>query len=112
MTTQVARFGLYGTGPSPGRIMSATCTDDAFTEITSLTGTLKLDDVMKGTRITHASGQYAAGQGIGRIRNSVTNKVKGYIMMDVIGEERYRKLIRPITVEENDVLEAYTQVAT
>jgi len=109
VTTQVARFGING--PGWGRIMQVTATDDIFNAVPSLVGTLSLDDVGLGMTITHASGQFAAGQGIGRVRNSVTNEIKGYMLMDVIGEERYRPLRKPIKIAENDVLEAYTQVA-
>jgi len=109
MTTQTALFCLHG--PDGGRHFSATATDAAITEITTTTGTNSLYDVLKGKSITHAAGQYAAGIGIGRIRNTQTNEVKAYIPCDVIGEEIYRPLKQPVMVEENDILEAYVDVA-
>lgn len=109
MTTQTALFNLNG--PTKGRKFSATATDATFTEITSTTGTLSLGDVLRGVRITHYVGQFAAGIGIGRIRNTATNKVKAILVADVIGEEIVRKVRIPFTVEEGDVIEAYVDVA-
>lgn len=109
MTTQTTIIEL--SGPNKSRRFTATSTDAQFNEQKSTVGTLSLGDVMKGETITHAAGQLAAGIAIGRIRNTVNDQVKGYIMCDVIGEEIMRKLRRPIKVEENDIVEVYCDVA-
>jgi hypothetical protein len=94
-----------------GRKMSATATDATYTEITSATGTLSLYKVAPRQVLTHYMAEYAAGLGIFRIRNTASNKVKGYGVMDVLGEMRYRRFRKPITVEQNDIVEAYVDVA-
>jgi hypothetical protein len=110
MTTQTALMELRG--PQGSRKFSATATDAAMTEITSTTGTLSLGDTnLRGKLITHAVGQFAAGLGLGRVRDKVTNEIKAHIFMDVIGEEIARPLMTPFVVGENDILEAYTDVA-
>lgn len=108
MTTQTVQ--VYLSGPSGGRRFSVTATDGQFNEVTSETGTLSLYKVLKGKRIEYAGGQFAAGLAAAQVRNTQTNKVKAVILCDVIGEEIYRK-IDPFTVEENDVLEVYCDVA-
>jgi len=108
MTTQTAQ--IYLSGPDGGRRFSATATDAAFTEITSETGARSLWEILRGKRIEYAGGQFAAGVGAAQVRNTQTNKIKAVICMDVIGEERYHK-IDPFTVEENDIIEAYVDVA-
>jgi len=92
--------------------MSATATDNTLTEITSSTGTLSLYKVLKGVTLTHYMAEFAAGIGRFQIRNTQTNKIKAIGIMDVIGEMTYRKFDRPVTVEQNDIIEAYTDVAT
>ena len=116
MTTQTTIIALQGPGggvpgTSSARRFTATSTDAAVNEQLSSVGTLSLYKVMKGATITHAAGQFAAGIGIGRIRNTVTNKVKCHIIMDVIGEEIYRPLDKPVVVEDNDIVEVYCDVA-
>lgn len=110
MTTQTATVGLLSE-KGGSRLFEATATDATFTELTSKTGTLSAYDVVKGKTFTHAMGEFAAGLGLARVRNTITNKVKGYIILDVIGEGIYRKLKRPITIGDNDIVEAYVDVA-
>ncbi len=98
-------------GPGGSRIFEATATDAAYTELTSKTGTLSAGDVVPGMVFTHALGEFAAGLAIGRVRNTVSNVVQGYIVCDVIGEAVYRKLRKSIYIGENDIVEIYTDVA-
>ena len=109
MTTQTVMACLYG--PQSGRRFSVTATDAVMNEITSETGTLSLYKVLRGKTITHVSGQYAAGIAIGQIRNTQTNQIKAIFPLDIIGEERYRRLDAPVTIQENDILETYVDVA-
>jgi hypothetical protein len=116
MTTQTTIIGFQGPGGGPpgtstARRFTATSTDATTNEQLSSVGSLSLYKVMKGAIITHAMGQFAAGIGLGRIRNTSTNKVKAHIIMDAIGEEKYRPLDRPVAVEENDIVEVYCDVA-
>lgn len=67
--------------------------------------------MLRGETITHAAGSFAAGIGKARVRNISSDEVKGDIILDVVGEEIYRELENPILVEENDILEAYVDVA-
>jgi len=110
MTTQTMTAFLYG--PNGGRKFSATCTDTALTEITSTTGTLSLYKVLLGKQITHYMSEFAAGIGRIQVRNTDTNEIKAIGISDVIGEMIYRKFDRPFTVERNDILEGYCDVAT
>jgi len=115
MTTQTTIVALMGRGGPQGasiaRRFTATSTDGTVTEQTSTVGSLSLYKVMKGVTITHVAGQIAAGIGLARIRNTTTNKVKAYLIMDVVGEEIYRPLDQPVTIEDNDVVEVYCDVA-
>jgi hypothetical protein len=109
MTDQTVTIGLYG--PTGGRIYEAAATYAEVTEITSKTGTLSLYKLQEGQVITHGGGEYATGIGYGIIRNTITNKIKARIYLDVIGEMRYRELRQPVTIEKNDILEAYCDEA-
>ena len=116
MTTQTTIISLQGPGGGPAgtsvaRRFTATSTDATTNEQLSSVGSLSAYKVMKGSVVTHAAGQFAAGIGLGRIRNTSTNKVKAHIIMDVIGEEIYRPLDKPVTIEENDIVEVYCDVA-
>jgi len=109
MTDQTATVFVYG--PTGGRKFSATATDATYTEITTATGTHSAYKVMAGQTITHYQAEFAAGLGIFRVRNIKSNVVKGYGVMDVIGEMRYRRFNKPIRLEQNDIIEAYVDVA-
>ena len=98
-------------GPQGGRRFSLNATDAAMNEITSETGTLSLYKVLRGKVITHVCGQFAAGICVAQIRNTQTDQIKAMIICDVIGEEVYRKLDTPVTIQDNDVVEAYVDVA-
>lgn len=115
MTTQTTVIGLQGPGGPAGvssaRRYTLTSTDATVNEQLSATGTLSCYKVQKGAVITHAMGQIAAGIGLGRIRNTVTKVIKCHIIMDVIGEEIYRPLDKPVVIEDNDLVEVYCDVA-
>ncbi len=110
MTTQLMTVVLQGSEKS--RIFEATLTDAAnFAELVAKTGGLSLDDVMRDQTVSKALGEYAAGLGFARIRNTDTEIVKGYIFCDPIGEGIPRVLHKNITIEENDIIEGYSDVA-
>jgi len=109
MTTQVQTVFLYG--PNGGRKFSKTQTDTTAAEITTTTGTYSLGDIMRGQQITHYMAEFAAGIGAAWIRNKASGENKAVLANDVIGEMRYRKLDKPVTIQEGDVLEGYVDVA-
>ena len=109
MTTQIQTVFLYG--PRGGRKFSKTQTDTTAAEITSTTGSLSLQDCMKGQIVTHYMAEFAAGIGIAWIRNTYTNQIKAVMCNDLIGEMRYRPLRVPIKVVDGDILEGYVDVA-
>jgi len=96
---------LIGNGDSVG--MTATCTDDTFTELKSAVGTLSLHVAAKGKSFTHFMGRYAAGGGSFRIRNTSTGVIKTMGFLALNGT--INKLKKTITVQDNDIIEAFTE---
>jgi hypothetical protein len=110
MTTQTGTVTLHG--PNRAYKMTATCTDDAWNELLDGVNGLHLFDVAKGQPFTGYVGNYAAGSGIFRIRNTQTNQIKCMGCIGVISKGlEILPLIRPFTVQENDVIECFTTVA-
>jgi len=112
MTTQAILITLIG--PDVSRLFYASAQTDAaaYAEVLSKTGTNSLHDTnMKGHVIVAYRAEFAAAIGSIRIRNTATNKVKTIQLMDQLGETRTRVLSKPVVVEDNDVLEAYCDVA-
>jgi Trk-type K+ transport system membrane component len=112
MTTQAILITLIAKECS--RLFYAAAQTDAaaFAEVTSKTGNNSLHDTnLKGKTIVAFRGEFAAAIGAFRIRNTATNKVKTIQLLDQLGETRTRVLSSPVVVEDNDVLEAYCDVA-
>lgn len=109
MTTQVQT--VYLNGGDIGRKFSKTQTDTVAGEIKSTTGDLSLYECMLGANIERYMAEFAAGIGICWIRNTVSNEIKAVMINDIIGEMRYRDFKDDFTVEENDILEGYVDVA-
>ena len=109
MTTQAISLCLMG--PQGGRrFYKADMTDATFGEIQSATGTVSLHNCMKGMLITQYIGEYAASEGVWRIKNKANQNVCGGVL-DPLGEARIRKLDAPYTVQDGDVLEIFCDVA-
>lgn len=111
MTTQQIDITLIA--PDCSRIFEASAaTDGAWNEITSKTGTLSLHDTnLKGKKVVAFRGEFAAAIGVFRIRNTGTQKIKTLQLLDQLGETRTRVISKPVTIEENDILECYCDVA-
>lgn len=107
MTTQTVYAQVHG--PRGGMDYTATCTDDAWTELKSGTGTLSLYETLLGYPINQVLGSYAAGGGMVRVRNTVTNRVKMIEPLPIVTEERTGFLDQPFVVENYDILEAFTE---
>jgi len=109
MTTQTVTITLMGA--KIARIFEATCTDGVFNTMTTKTGTLDLNDSMRGAKIDQYRAELAAGILAFRIRNTSTNQIKTVNLGDQLGETRTRNLSKSIVVDDNDQLEAYCDVA-
>jgi hypothetical protein len=96
-------------GPELTIGLTATVTDDGFTEVKDAVGTLSLWQVAKGKTFHSFGGQYAAGGASFRIRNTVTNRVKAAEFLGKIGGRPIGVFDRPITIEENDVCEVMAE---
>lgn len=110
MTTQTAYATLSG---PDGSVTSAatTATDDTWTEMKDETGALSLYQVFKGKVVNGFSGNYAAGGGAIRVRNSVTNEVKGIGFLALAQCDEMAYFEKPFVVQDKDVLEVYTVVS-
>ena len=108
MTTQVQT--IFVAGPRGGRKFSKTQTDTTAASIQSTTGSLEIGECMAGQQITHYMGEFAAGIGAAWIRPR-TGAIKAVLLNNVIGEMRLIKLDRPITIQPDDILEGYVDVA-
>ena len=110
MTTQTGTVTLQG--PNRSYKMTATCTDDAWNELLDGTNGLKLYEIARGLPFNAYMGNYAAGSGTFRIRNTQTNQIKCMGAMGVISKGlEVLPLIAPFTVQENDTIEVFTTVA-
>ena len=106
MTTQAVSVTLIGQGENIG--LTATCTDDTFTELKDAVGTLSLYRQAKGKTYHSFMGRYAAGGASFRIRNTVTNKIKALEFLALNGTLQ-APLKAPVTIEDNDIIEAFTE---
>ena len=109
MTTQTA-YATLG-GPEGAMTFTATCTDDAWTELKDEVNSLSLYQVFKGKTINSFSGNYAAGGGAVRVRNSVSNVVKGIGFLALAQCDEIAYFEKPFVVEDKDLIEAYTVVS-
>ena len=107
MTTQTASVTLCGAGDNDG--YTATCTDDAFTELKSAIGTLSLYQGSEGKTFHSYMGRYAAGGGMLRIRNTSSGNIKALEPLALNGTEQTAFSNGPIKIELNDVLEVFTE---
>lgn len=98
-------------GPSGARIFEVSATDNAYTEVTSKTGTNSLHDVMKGQFVKFYRGEFAAAEGYWRVRNTASKTIKAIQLLDQLGETRTREIQKPFVVEDNDILECYVNTA-
>lgn len=106
MTTQTVSVTLIGQGECIG--MTATCTDDGFTELKDAVGTLSLYRQAKGKSYHSFTGRYAAGGASFRIRNTVTNRIKAFEFLALNGNPQ-APLKNAIIIEDNDIIEAMAE---
>lgn len=96
----------------------ATVTDQvSYTELLDSVNGLSLYKVAKGKNAIKAVGAYVAGSGTFRIRNTQNNVVKAAWLGTMIkgiggGMDAWEKFDAPITIDENDILEATCNVAS
>lgn len=108
MTTQTATVMLIGNGDTIA--LTATVTDDGFTELKDAIGTLSLYQAAKGLVFHSFGGQYAAGGASFRIRNTVTNRIKAVGMLGKIGGRAVAPLsLGSIKIEDNDICEVMAE---
>lgn len=110
MTTQTAYATLSG---PEGSITTAatTATDDTWTEGKDEAGALSLYQVFKGKVVNACSGNYAAGGGAIRVRNTVTNVVKMIEFIALAQCDEMAYIERPFVVEDKDIIEFFTVVS-
>ena len=111
MTTQATKCTLHNANNSKALLFTKTNTDDAWGEMVDSVDSLSLYDKLKGTTVTHFTGNYTAGAGIFRIRNTVTSEIKALECLDMVKGATRRPLLRPVLITDNDVLEVFTTVA-
>ena len=110
MTTQTGLLQLVG--PQGSHYFSSTVTDDAWKNTLDKVATSShLGEVMEGKVITHFKGQYAAGAGVWRIRNRVTNEIIAVGPCEIIKGEHLHPLEKPLTVSRDWTVDIFT-VAT
>ena len=107
MTTQAASVTLCGPADNDG--YTATCTDDAFTELKSAIGTLSLYQGSAGKVFHSYMGRYAAGGGMLRIRNTSSGAIKALEPLALNGSSQIPFSGGPIKIELNDVIEVFTE---
>ena len=100
---------------SQGRSYTANSTDDAWSRITSETGSAQLGFAQTGMLVTHIQITHdTAGLCSYRVRNSVSQVTKrtGFaFLVGATGPSPYSGAIQPFTVEQDDILEVFSQVA-
>lgn len=115
MTTQAISVTLIGSGITSaekngeGVGMTATCTDDGFTELKDAVGTLSLHQAAKGKTFHSFFGRYAAGGAMFRIRNTVSNEIRALEFLALKGTTQIAFSSGPVTIQENDILEAFAE---
>ena len=92
--------------------MTVNATDDAWTELVDGVNSLKLFEIAKGLSFNQYVGNYAAGSGMFRIRNTFNNQIKCMGALGVISKGlEMLPLLRPFTVADGDTIEAFVTVA-
>lgn len=114
MTTQTCRAVLV----TEDRMFAftLTCTDDTYNTLKDSVNTLNLYEVAKGAKVLKGYGNYNVGSAVFRIRNTVTNQVKGMFLGSMpkgigAGMDSVEKFPGGIDIENNDILECYVTVA-
>ena len=102
--------------PEKSLAFTLSATDDAWSTLKDSINTLNLYEVGLGQVVLKAYGAYNVGSGICRIRNTVTNQVKGMFLLTMpkglgMGKDSVEKFNPPFVVETNDILEAFVTVA-
>jgi hypothetical protein len=103
MTTQAVSICLHG---SKGGKFTATATDDAWTECVDA-NSLSLYQLLRGASITGYSGSYTGGCAVFRIYNTNRSEVKCIGALDIITEEGYHELPRPVSIQDDDVVQVH-----
>tara|TARA_R110000824_G_scaffold371419_1_gene561155 strand:- start:1975 stop:2313 length:339 start_codon:yes stop_codon:yes gene_type:complete len=112
MSTQATTASAFSN--TGGRSYLVTATDDAFSRLVSETGSAQLGFAQTGLVVSSIQVTYAAGLCAWRVRNSVSQITKrtGFgFLVGPAGPPPYSGAISPFTVEQDDVLEVFTQVA-
>ena len=96
-------------GSKGGSEFALSCTETAWGELLDAVSGLSIGEVMAGKDIKGFSGQYAAGTGLVRLRNTQTNQVKFMGLLNITNAYVTQYLRQPVVVDQFDVLEAMTQ---
>lgn len=113
MTTQ-ATTGVAFSGDQ-GRSYNVTATDDEWSRQVTDTGAAQLGFGQTNLLVTHVQTTYTAGLCAWRIRNSVsqvTKRVGFGFLVGATGPAPYSGNTPPITIEQDDVLEVFTQAVS
>lgn len=108
MTTQAIKAALIGEDFAVR--FDKTATDDAWNEMVDETNSLSLGRVMEGKTIKGLVGYYTAGSAMIRIKKLDADggtRIKEFLPLPIITEEKVTELENPITVERNDVIEVF-----
>ena len=109
MTTQTCKAVVSGPNGAIG--MTASCTDDAWTELKDDVNTLSLYQVAKGKPINMVGGYYTQGGAIMRVRNTLNNAVRCLEALPMPKGSHVWPVANPFVIQDNDILEVYCTVA-
>ena len=117
MTTQALKVTLVFEDGSQAYTLSAATDGTSFAALKDVVNSLNLYENAIGKRILKMCGSYDAGEGMFRIRNTVTNVIKygfnGSMVKGIGGSmDSWEKPDVPITVEQNDIIEGRCNVAS
>lgn len=114
MSTQ-ATTGVAFSGNQGRSYVKADATDDEFSRLVTTTGGAQIGFGQTNLLVTHIQITYAAGLCAWRIRNSVSQVTKrvgfGYLV-GASGPPPYSGDIPPITIQQDDILEVFTQAVS
>ena len=106
MSTQAMKVSLISSRGEMALEYTATLTDDAgYAELVDSVNGLSLYKTMKGMSIDRFIGSYAGGCGSFRIRNTNNNTIKAIEAVPKAGGEYVDRLFKPVTIQDNDVIE-------
>ena len=109
MTTQGAKVSLIGPGMTIG--MTATVTDDEFTELLDDVDGLSLFKTAEKRQFHSFMGYYTAGGAMFRVRNLHNNQIKALEPLCMAKGVHMTPLMRPVQIVDGDVLEVFATVA-